>query len=220
MAVVTANHLPAPRPRPAMAGVMRAKMRTGTKNPRKLPNRPLKVAKTRASHTGKKKLHAMPRMMATMILKSSDEVIRLKSMMDSSLCWVFWSGYNLIGAPHILLFFVSHIALLVLVCSMFTARLRCVAGALVACWWRGCGTVQWCPWSFLDVFLPLLLWCWCWLACWRGLVICRVISMWVLRCRRCGSPGRCGMRCTSLLAHCGWRPGWRWLWPRCRRLVV
>ena len=57
--------------------------------------------------------------------------------MDGSLCWVFWSGFNLIGVPHILLFCVNHIAFLVLVYGMVMARLRCIAGAPVVCWWRG-----------------------------------------------------------------------------------
>jgi|GEM_PF-2642349 len=77
MAVVSASHLPAPRPKLAMAGVIRAKIRTGTKNPRKLPNRPLTVAKNRPSHSGAKKLTMMPRMIAMTILNSSDCVTRL-----------------------------------------------------------------------------------------------------------------------------------------------
>src|SRR5699024_1454257 len=80
MPVVTPSHLPAPRPSPAMAGVMRAKMRTGTKNPRKPPKRLLKVAEIRASQSGKKRLHTMPRMIARITRNSRDEVRRFRSM--------------------------------------------------------------------------------------------------------------------------------------------
>jgi len=55
-----------------MAGAMSAKISTGTKKPRKLENRPLKVIKTRASQSGKNRLHRNPRMMATTTQKSSD----------------------------------------------------------------------------------------------------------------------------------------------------
>ena len=66
-----------------MAGVINAKMSTGTKKPRKLENRPLKVMKMRASHVGKKKLHAMPRTIATTIQNSSDRVIGLEFIVET-----------------------------------------------------------------------------------------------------------------------------------------
>ena len=72
MPTVTPNHLPAPRPRLAMAGVISAKISTGTKNPRNPLNSELNVTNTRASHSGKKKLQTMPSRIATMILNSSE----------------------------------------------------------------------------------------------------------------------------------------------------
>ena len=65
--VVIANHLPAPRPRPEIAGVIRAKMSTGMKKLRKLLNRLLYVTNTRASQSGKNSEQTMPAMMAMMI---------------------------------------------------------------------------------------------------------------------------------------------------------
>ena len=83
MAVVMASHFPAPLPIPAMAGVIRAKIKTGMKNPRKFPNRPLKVAKTRPSQSGKNKLHTMPEIIATTMRKSSEEESRRRSIRSS-----------------------------------------------------------------------------------------------------------------------------------------
>lgn len=65
-----------------MAGVMSAKMSTGTKKPRNPPKRLLKVTKTRASQSGKKRLQMMPRMIATITRNSSEEVRRLRSMTE------------------------------------------------------------------------------------------------------------------------------------------
>ena len=64
----------------ASAGVMREKTSTGTKKLRKFPKMPLKVIKTRPSHSGKKVLHAAPRMIATTTLKRSEEASFLKVM--------------------------------------------------------------------------------------------------------------------------------------------
>src|SRR5690625_2671701 len=74
MAAVYPNHLPAPFPRPAIAGVMSAKIRTGMKKFRKLLNRPLNVAKMRPSHSGAKRLTMMPRTIAMTILNNSESV--------------------------------------------------------------------------------------------------------------------------------------------------
>ena len=65
--VVIASHLPAPRPRPEIAGVISAKMSTGMKKLRKLLNRLLYVTNTRASQSGKNNEQTMPAMMAMMI---------------------------------------------------------------------------------------------------------------------------------------------------------
>ena len=59
--------MPAPRPRPEIAGVIRAKMSTGMKKLRKLLNRLLYVTNTRASQSGKNSEQTMPAMMAMMI---------------------------------------------------------------------------------------------------------------------------------------------------------
>src|SRR5690625_6981625 len=72
IAVVYPNHFPAPFPRPAIAGEMSAKIKTGMKKFRKLLNSPLNVAKMRPSHSGAKRLTIMPRTIAMMILNNSE----------------------------------------------------------------------------------------------------------------------------------------------------
>src|SRR5699024_4375876 len=74
IAVVYPNHFPAPFPRPAIAGEMSAKIKTGMKKFRKLLNSPLNVAKMRPSHSGAKRLTIMPRTIAMMILNNSESL--------------------------------------------------------------------------------------------------------------------------------------------------
>ena len=68
--MVTASHLPAPAPSSEMAGAMSPRMISGITKPRKLPNSPLTVTKTRVSQSGKKSPQTMPSTMAMMILGS------------------------------------------------------------------------------------------------------------------------------------------------------
>ena len=85
MPTVMPSHLPAPRPSDEIAGVIRAKMSTGTKNPRNPLNSELKVTNTRASQSGKKKLQTMPSRIATMILNSSELSMREEFMEPRSI---------------------------------------------------------------------------------------------------------------------------------------
>ena len=66
---------------PEMAGVIRAKISTGMKNPRKLPKRPLKVTKALAMLSGRIWLPMIPSTIATTILNNSELLRRFKSIL-------------------------------------------------------------------------------------------------------------------------------------------